>query len=151
MIQLAVSYLENPPKVNEIFITNEYRNNSGLERNGYLHYDRFHTFKYMIYLTDCDKESGAFSCIPGTNIEGKFLRGRNWNTTTEYGEVKNRIFIDFPELSYTKRDVVPVEGASGTLIIFDTDVFHMGGHVEDGKERLLIRSHLHDGSRFNMV
>ena len=59
----------------------------------------------------------------------------------EYEDKKNRIFLDYPELDYTEEDIVPVLGGAGDLIIFDTDVFHMGGVVKEGFERLLIRGH----------
>jgi hypothetical protein len=48
------------------------------------------------------------------------------------------IKLDYPELY---KEPTPIFGAPGTLILFDTDIFHLGGKVSTGKERKLIRSH----------
>jgi hypothetical protein len=32
-------------------------------------------------------------------------------------------------------------GGAGTLILFDSDVFHMGGVLKDGGERMVTRIH----------
>jgi len=142
MHQAAGIYLEGQPSFNELFITHEFKNNSGLARNGYLHFDRIHTFKYMLYLTDCDEDSGPFSCIPETHKIARKLREETWNRENSYDNLKNRIFVDYPELGVKEADLVPITGPAGTLIIFDTDMFHLGGRVRPGKERLLIRLHV---------
>ena len=124
-----------------LFITNEYRSDQGLARNAYLHFDRYWSFKFMLYVTDVDRSSGAFSCVPGSHKHGKELRGSAWTVTKDYEKVLNRIHEDYDQLGYSADDVVPVEGKSGTMIIFDTNTFHLGGIIEPGKERLVIRSH----------
>ena len=141
MHTLASRHMKKDVEFDEMFITHEFRNDQGLGRNGYLHFDRIYTFKFILYLTDCDKSNGAFSCVPGSHINGKYLRSRI-SDKNKYSEMKNRIFIDYPDLGYTESDVVPIEGPAGTLIVFDTDLFHLGGLVENGKERKLIRLHL---------
>ena len=149
MIELAKEYLKKDQLFTEIFITNDFRNDRGIETNGILHFDKFHTLKYMLYLSDCDKSSGAFCCVPGSHIDGKFLREKAWQETQVYENIKNKPLEDYRGiLEYSEKDVIALEGNAGTLIIFETDVFHRGGIVEDNKERLLIRSHFHDGSRW---
>lgn len=125
----------------EIYATYDYLNTKGLGRNGYLHFDRFWAFKFFIYLTDIDKTNGAFSCVPGSHIKGKELREGAWNATHNYAAVKNRILYDYDNMKEYETMIEPVEAKAGTVIVFDTDVFHMGGKVEDGKKRLVIRSH----------
>lgn len=141
MMRVFMDYMSARPTFNELFITHEYKGDVELARNAYLHFDRIHTFKFMLYLTDVDEQSGPFSVIPGTHLDGKFLRERTWEGTKEYEELKNRPLLDYPELGYKQEDVVPITGKAGTVIIFDSDLFHMGGIVPQDKERMLIRSH----------
>lgn len=134
-------YLNSNFKLNEwIFATHDYKNEGKLARNGFLHFDRLYCFKFFYYLTDVDKNCGPFSCIPKTHIKGKELRINTHKTTNDYSKLKNRIFLDHPELGYKQDDIIPIFGKKGTLIIFDTDTFHMGG-VTNGKERLIVRGH----------
>jgi len=139
MYALSTRYLNKPIEFDELFVTHEFRNDNGLGRNGYLHYDRIHTFKFILYLTDSDKQSGAFSYIPESHLDGKYLRTRD--TNKNYEDQTNRVLIDHPDLC-SEEDIVSVDAPAGSLIILDTDLFHLGGMVEDGKERKLIRLHL---------
>ena len=122
----------------EVFITHDYKHDNGLARNGYLHFDRIYTFKYFIYLTDVSVDCGPFSVVPKSHIKGKELR---LQTKGQYEELKNRILLDYPDLGYTSDEVVPVLGNAGDLMIFDTDLFHLGGVVKENNERLIIRGH----------
>ena len=122
-----------------VFATHDYKFEGELARNGWLHFDRHWRLKFFIYLTDVDESSGAFSCSVGSRPLGQRLRTNAWGAK-DYEGVKNRIELDYPEL-LEKGPSEPVEAPAGTLIVFDTDTFHMGGIVEDGKERIVIRSH----------
>lgn len=54
---------------------------------------------------------------------------------------KNRLELDYPQL-YEPNKLVPVEGKAGTLIVFDSDIFHQGGKINiKDKERIVLRSH----------
>ena len=58
-----------------------------------------------------------------------------------FKDVKNLIELDYPEL-YDESKLIPVEGKAGTLIVFDSDLFHQGGKInKKGAERIVIRMH----------
>jgi len=125
-----------------VMATHDYQNDNGTERNGFLHFDRTHTFKFFLYLTDCDESSGAFRYAPGSRELGETLRTQaTVDAGGDYKTIANRLEIDYLDLNYTAEDAKPVEGKAGTLFAFDTDTFHMGGVIQDGKERVVIRSH----------
>ena len=44
----------------------------------------------------------------------------------------------YPEIEY---ELTPMLGPAGTLLIFDSDVLHKGGNVQEGKERIVVRAH----------
>ena len=125
-----------------VMATHEYRNDQGVERNGDLHFDRTHTFKFFLYLTDCYEDDGAFRYCPESRSLGETLRQQATQAVNaNYGSIANRMEIDYPHLNYTAQKAKPLEGPAGTLFIFDTDTLHMGGILQDGHERMVIRSH----------
>ena len=123
-----------------IYATYDYKNDAGLARNGWLHFDRSNCLKFFVYLTDVDKTNGAFSVSPGSRSKGKELRESAWSSNKNYENVLNRIELDYPELK-DEYPFEPVEAKAGTMIVFDTDTFHKGGECEDGKSRLVVRAH----------
>tara|TARA_R110000824_G_scaffold193811_2_gene376200 strand:- start:2331 stop:2972 length:642 start_codon:yes stop_codon:yes gene_type:complete len=125
-----------------VMATHDYRNDQGTERNGFLHFDRTHTFKFFLYLTDCDEDSGPFRYVPGSRELGETLRVQaTMDANGDYKTIANRLEIDYSDLNYSDSDSEPVVGPAGTLFAFDTDAFHMGGVLKDGHERMVIRSH----------
>ncbi len=129
-----------------IFATHDYKVVRGgprtgeLGRNGWLHFDRNWFLKFFIYLTDIDKSCGAFTICPKSRQRGEELRNEAHKRSKNYHDVKNRIELDYPELLETYPPE-PIEAKAGTLLVFDTDIFHKGGQVEEGKERLIVRLH----------
>ena len=123
-------------KCQDVFITHEYKNNE-MERNNWLHFDRLRCLKAMVYLTDVDEDCGPFSLVPQSHKKGYGLRN-NFRSGLSYKNKSNRIKLDYPHLYETPLKLC---GGKGTLILFDTDVFHKGGDVCDNKNRKLIRSH----------
>ena len=121
-----------------VFATHDYKSNTNLARNGWLHFDRLWRLKFFIYLTDIDVSSGAFYCSPFSRLKGKELRVSD--SKVGYENMKNRIEIDYPNL-LDEFPPEPVEAPAGTLIVFDTDTFHKGGIVDEGKSRLVVRLH----------
>tara|TARA_R110000824_G_scaffold326043_2_gene512953 strand:+ start:18514 stop:19173 length:660 start_codon:yes stop_codon:yes gene_type:complete len=126
----------------EIFITHEFTDEEGLARNGYLHFDRIWTFKYFYYLTDVKNSSdGPLRVVPKSHHLG--VRMRSSQVGKPYELQKNRIRIDYPEIYKSIKDeMTPIFGNAGTLIIFDTDTFHMGGIVSNNGERKICRLHM---------
>lgn len=120
----------------DVCITKETKNNA-ITRNNYLHFDRMRSLKMMVYLTDVCRNSGPLTVSPGTNKIGSKLR-KNFASEKSYEKKKNRINIDYPEI---KCSTVSITGQAGTTILFDSDVFHKGGEVSSGKNRMVIRSH----------
>ena len=142
-----------------IYSTYDYKNNGELGRNGYLHFDRNVSLKYFLYLNDVTKENGAFFIQPNSHKLGKELREKAWGKFIptpndnflkkvllklfgkHFSVVKNRLELDYPEL-YDYSKLIPVEGKAGTLIVFDSDVFHQGGKInKEGEERIVLRMH----------
>ena len=133
----------------DVFMTHEFKQEKELAANGHLHFDKLNTFKFMFYMTDCDESSGAFTVSPKSHVLGAHLREESWKQAGypapgagRYEAVKNKIIKDYPDLDVKTQ---PIEAPAGSIIIFDTDLFHKGGIVEEGKERLLIRTHFSIG------
>ena len=130
--------------INAYFITHDFiqvKEGEELSRNGYTHFDRFRCLKYFLYLTDVDINCGPLTVFPGSQILGEELRQKSWGETSEYGGVKNRIALDFPQL-LDKYEEVPILAPAGTLVVFETSTWHKGGETKPGHERLIIRAHM---------
>jgi len=106
--------------------------------NNYLHFDRLRCLKAMVYLKDIEnKDFGPFSYVPKSNKKGYELR-HSFKEVSNYENKKNRIDVDHKEIY---EEPIPVLGKKGTLILFDTDTWHLGGVIKNQKERKVIRSH----------
>lgn len=144
---------------NSIYSTHDYKFDGSVGRNGFLHFDRNASLKYFLYLNDVTKENGAFFIQPNSHKLGKKLRQKAWGNLIPkpndsfflkiiiklfgkpFKDVKNRIELDYPEL-YDESKLIPVEGKAGTLIVFDSDLFHQGGKInKKGAERIVLRMH----------
>ena len=144
---------------NSIYSTHDYKFDGSIGRNGYLHFDRNVSLKYFLYLNDVTKENGAFFIQPNSHKLGKELREKAWGRFIptpndnllkkvllklfgkHFSVIKNRIELDYPEI-YDSKKLIPVEGKAGTLIVFDSDVFHQGGKInKKGAERIILRMH----------
>ena len=161
MKELFLAYNNNIPKgfFSSIYSTHDYKFDGSIGRNGYLHFDRNVSLKYFLYLNDVTKENGAFFIQPNSHKLGKELREKAWGKFIptpndnllkkvvlklfgkHFSVVKNRLELDYPEL-YDPKKLIPVEGRAGTLIVFDSDVFHQGGKInKKGAERIVLRMH----------
>lgn len=128
-------YFGTPSLLNDdIFITHD---KDDPEPINPLHFDRIHSLKFFLYLLDTRREDGAFDFGPGTHYEGF---SRRQNHTRRGGRV-----FTIPNVVHDEEnwDTFPIEGAAGTLIIFDTDGFHRGGIVSAGRKRMVMRGHSH--------
>lgn len=97
-----------------------------------LHFDVLKTLKFFLYLTDTDEKNGAFRCVPGSHKHTTKIR-IEFPDQISY---ENREFSR--KLPFTDADTISVDGKAGSLIIFDTDVFHQTGKVTEG-ERWVMR------------
>ena len=120
----------------EVFLTHDYIADK-MERNMWLHFDRLRSLKVMVYLSDVSEDSGAFSVVPESHKVGHFLR-TGFKNVEGYENKKNRIKLDYPHLY---EEPIKICGPKGTVIFFDSDIFHLGGKIKENNERILIRSH----------
>lgn len=98
-----------------------------------LHFDVKHTLKFYIYLSDTNETNGAFRCVPKSHKWTEDFRKQH----SEKISYENReISRDLPNLG----SEISMNGRAGDLIIFDTNMFHRAGKVNQG-ERLVIRGH----------
>lgn len=99
-----------------------------------LHYDKMRHLKSFVYLTDVGLANGPFYCVPGSHLLTRQLERENRERNIVPTDDDAR---QLPlELEHQR---VPVLGAAGTLILFDSDIAHHAGIVTEG-ERLAIRS-----------
>jgi len=161
MKELFLSYNNGISKgfFDSIYSTHDYKFDGHIGRNGYLLFDRNASLKYFLYLNDVTKENGAFFIQPNSHKLGKELREKAWGKLvptpadgltkkirhklfgTSFKNVKNRIELDYSAL-YDENKLVPVEGKAGTLIVFDSDIFHQGGKINKKRaKRIVLRMH----------
>lgn len=161
MKELFLMYNKNISKgfFNSIYSTYDYKFDGSIGRNGYLHFDRNVSLKYFLYLNDVTQENGAFFIQPNSHKLGRDLREKAWGKliptpndnlckklflkffAKHFRDIKNRIELDYSEL-YDSNKLIPVEGKAGTLIVFDSDIFHQGGRInKQGMERIVLRMH----------
>lgn len=96
-----------------------------------LHFDVQRSLKFFIYLTDTSAKNGAFYCVPGSHkFTGQIRKKYGADISYENRELSR-------DLPVKDEDAVPLEGEAGTLIIFDTDVFHKAGTVSEGERRVM--------------
>ncbi len=131
MQSITDSYLGKGFQSNQkIFVVKDVVGNSHHAND--LHFDVQRTIKFFLYLGDTTAKNGAFSCIPGSHLITDKIRKENSDKIS----YENREFSR--KLPYDSKDIIPVEGKAGSLIIFDTDVFHQTGKVSEG-ERWVMR------------
>tara|TARA_Y100000361_G_scaffold142232_1_gene148073 strand:- start:836 stop:1546 length:711 start_codon:yes stop_codon:yes gene_type:complete len=143
--ELTDRYFNRPhQKLFQVFFSHEYLTpdqTNGATRNSVLHVDPYHAFKFMIYLTDCDEESGAFRYIKGSHIDGQKTREGH----SIEGLLGDKYRLDEnPYLSekYSEDQVVYASAKAGSLLVFTTDIIHGGGIIQkEGLERIGIICH----------
>jgi hypothetical protein len=96
-----------------------------------LHFDIQRSLKFFIYLTDTTTANGAFSCVPGSHKISSDLRLRHGKNLNYENRELSR------QLPVKEEDAISIEGSAGSLIIFDTDVFHRAGIVTEGERRVM--------------
>jgi len=129
-MDVAVGYLGEDFDLNkEIFVVEDVPASEHVAQQ--LHYDIARTLKFFIYLEDTSVENGAFYCVPGSH---------KW-TAERRVEFSDQIIPGNRDFTRDLTDeygaAIPIEGTAGTLIIFDTDVFHKAGKVSNGRRRVM--------------
>jgi hypothetical protein len=99
-----------------------------------LHYDKLRHLMSFIYVTDVTAACGPFHCVPGSHLMTREIERENRERHIVPSDDDARE-LD-PGLA---GQAVQVLGEAGTLILFDSDIMHHAGIVEEG-ERLAIRS-----------
>ena len=127
---LSTEYLGEPFELNkEIFVVEDVPASDHVAQQ--LHYDIARTLKFFLYLEDTSVKNGAFYCVPGSH---KWTAHRR-DKFSDQIIPGNRSFTR--QLTDEFGGAVPIEGKAGTLIIFDTDVFHQAGKVTEGRRRVM--------------
>jgi len=96
------------------------------------HFDKISTLKFFVYLTDTTADNGAMGAVLGSQKQNRLIRDEEHKREGRSKTIDN--IIEEPPL-------VPVEGAAGTMFIFDTDMTHAAGFVRPGKVRRIMRGH----------
>lgn len=141
--KISIGYLgENCDRNLQTFSTYEYRKieKENWPRNFFFHFDPYRALKFFLYLDHTSEKNGAFRAIPGSHNQCSLIR----KNTHIHSLLKEKYLISHhPELSNLKEeDSEFFEGNSGTLLIFDTDIAHMGGIIkEKGMQRMTILNH----------
>ena len=113
----------------------------GINQNAGLHFDPYQALKFIIFITDVTKKNGATRLIPKSNLEGKKFR-ENLRPTYYKGESVLDCHTPFSNSEFNENDAVYIEGSAGSLLIFDTDLWHGGGEIlREGLERKYIICH----------
>ena len=121
--------------------TLSYQQVDSLPRNSHMHVDPYHALKFLVYLTDTNKENGALQIIPKTSWIGNKIRNEN----SLEDMLKSDLYTFKKSKYYDKaleEKIVYVEGKAGDCIILDTDVMHCGGVIRaSGLERMTLIYH----------
>tara|TARA_R110001583_G_scaffold75920_6_gene208493 strand:- start:552 stop:1310 length:759 start_codon:yes stop_codon:yes gene_type:complete len=113
----------------------------GINHNAGLHFDPYQALKFIVFITDAAKKNGAMRLIPKSNLEGKKFR-ENLKPTYYKGESILDCHTPFSNGNFDESDAVHMEGTAGSLLVFDTDLWHGGGEIlQTGLERKYIICH----------
>ncbi len=128
--EVANDFLKEEFELNkEIFLVEDISTSEHVAQQ--LHYDIARTLKFFIYLEDTTVENGAFCCVPGSQKwTSKMRENHSHEILPGNREFTRKLTDEFGE-------AIPIEGKAGTLIIFDTDVFHKAGKVSKGRRRVM--------------
>ena len=134
-IKNVFTKLSSDIRCREVFITHECKTDI-LTRPNQLHFDRLRSLKVMVYITDVNEKCGPLSVVPGSHKKSCLLRRAFIKMPYE-----NRLNIIKKHYPHLYESPTKICGGKGTIIFFDSDVFHLGGKNEIGHERKIIRSH----------
>ena len=153
MREVANSYLGLPNTLNRhLILTYDFR---AADQILPYHFDEMRSLKFYLYVDDAGADGGPFEIIPGTHHGGRFIRMSEWHRVGKYNEIKSWVLEQYPEdylyavfgrfKGLLKLESVTLDGAAGTLIIFDTDGLHRGGKFSGERHRRVIRGSTYTG------
>jgi len=100
-----------------------------------LHWDRSQTLKFWIYVDDVPLEAGPMRVVPGS---AKSNRARKSTLSKKNTGLKGGVDNLADE---SGADTEHLTGASGTILIHDTDCSHGATNVSSGYVRRIMRGH----------
>jgi ectoine hydroxylase-related dioxygenase (phytanoyl-CoA dioxygenase family) len=116
----------------EIYVARHVVGGKGMAQD--LHIDVIHQLKFFVCLNDMSAKNGAFEFVPQSHRWSQRLRAERWREITfENREITRDLPVDVGAPT-------PVEVRAGSLVVFDTDLFHRAGTVHEG-ERWVVRGH----------
>jgi hypothetical protein len=128
---ITKAYLKRPDVKanNSVYVVNDVVGTRHMAND--LHFDVQRTLKFFVYLNDCKASNGAFACVPGSHMHTANVRIKEGDKVSYENRMMSR------DLPASESDIISVDGDAGTLIIFDTDVFHRTGTVTVGERRVM--------------
>lgn len=122
----------------QTFTSFEYKKSTeadGKPRNSYWHFDPWRALKYFFYLEDVDLSNGCLRVMEDTLSISKDIRNKY-----PLQEIVDKYYIVEDLIDDNK--VINFEGKRGSMIVFDTDLFHVGSNIlDDNKKRMIITVH----------
>ena len=137
MRELSKIYHPEKPYGKSVIATHDYIKTNNWERQAWLHFDKKNSLKFLLYLTDVEDGCGGLTVCPKSHNKGRWLRCK-WSSS-EY-EKYRRLEHSVSDI-VNNYEITPILEEGGSLIVFDTDTFHKGGAIEEGKSRKIIRLH----------
>ena len=100
------------------------------------HFDKQPTLKFMLYVNDINQRNGAFCLSPGSHkwVEDEYGKYRYFQKFNKYEKISRSI----PDPII--KNLIPIEGKAGTIIVFYTNCIHHQGIVSEGVCKI-VRSH----------
>jgi len=138
--EVTKGYLgENCNENMQIFSSYEYKTleESGEKpRNAAWHFDPYYSLKYFIYLQDTNRENGCTRLIPNTkHLTEQIRKDKTFEEICGDG-------YNIEHLVTEDSEIVDVVVESTDLMVFDTDLFHVGANLEkEGSERIVVMMH----------
>ncbi|WP_287446377.1 hypothetical protein, partial [Thalassospira sp.] len=150
IVQLTEKIVGRPCMLNtEIYATHDIGTGKEVAPS---HFDKTWNLKFMVYLEDIlETGRGAFGVHPGSAPLAR-QQFRAWFSQLEHN---GTITVGVPEFYTMNNEVLPeglppfveILAPAGSLIIFNTDVFHRGSFLKEGCERKIMRAHTYPGTR----
>lgn len=98
-----------------------------------IHFDKLHQIKIWIFVNSVDENNGPIELFLGSHKENKEKR-LNFYEKQDFNSELNNIN------QYKHSKGTKMTGPMGSVLIFDSDLFHRASPVNEGK-RLIARSH----------